>query len=335
MNLREVAKLAGVSTGTVSRVINNDPRVTEKTKERVQKVIDEHGYVRNMMARNLRRAQSHDIGFLISNFANPFFQDVYAGFGPVCRKLGYNIIIGNTNEDVEQERVAIDRMLSFRVDGIVASFVGPNCQSMEKICRMGVHVLQPDRKVSGLSSDSVVIDNIAGAIQQAEYIARLGHTRLTLIKGTDFDSNGIERLKGFYLGMEKMGLPVDKEYIVSGDFLEDAAYRATVELLSRPVRPTAIIVHNNLMCIGAYRALRDMQIHIPQGISLMGFDDFAFSQHLQPAITLIDRPKREMGELAGKMIVERINGTYTGEHREIVFPIHLKTGGSCGLPAAQ
>ena len=175
--------------------------------------------------------------------------------------------------------------------------------------------------------------HLAGAMQQVEYLAKLGHTRIALIKGTDFDSNGIDRLRGFHMGMEKMGLPVRPEYIVGGEFLEDAAYRATVELLSRPERPTAIIAHNNLMCIGAYRALRDMRINIPAEISLIGFDDFEFSEHLQPSITLIDRPVREMGELAGKMMIERIEKTYTGAARQVVFPVRLKVGGSCSVPA--
>lgn len=333
MNQREIARLAGVSTATVSRVINNDRRVTEQTRKRVQQAIDENGYVQNMNARNLRVSHSHAIGFLISNFANPFFLDVYCGFEPVLKKLGYNIIIGNTNEDIEQEKDAIDLMLQYRVDGIVASFVGPSSQTLGKITQLGAEVLQLDRKLPHFSSDCVVIDNIAGAMQQVEYLAKLGHTRIALIKGTDFDSNGIDRLRGFHMGMEKMGLPVRPEYIVGGEFLEDAAYRATVELLSRPERPTAIIAHNNLMCIGAYRALRDMRINIPAEISLIGFDDFEFSEHLQPSITLIDRPVREMGELAGKMMIERIEKTYTGAARQVVFPVRLKVGGSCSVPA--
>lgn len=332
MNLKQIANLAGVSTATVSRVINGDPKVRERTRRHVEKVIEENGYVQNIFAHNLRRSRSSDIGFLISNFSNPFFIDVYSGFEPVCRKQGFNVVIGNTNEDVDQEIDAIEHMLSYKVSGIVASFVGPSQKTLEKIKKNGVHILQLDRWVKNLSSDSVVIDNVSGAIGQVDYLAGLGHRRIALIKGTDFDSNGIERLQGFYMGMEKNGLPVQKDYLVAGDFIEENAYQATIKLLSCKVRPTAIIAHNNLMCIGAYRALRDMNISIPQEISLIGFDNFSFSEHLQPTITLIDRPEKEMGELAAKMILERISGEYTGEARKIVFPVKLKIGGSCSKP---
>lgn len=332
MNLKQIASLAGVSTATVSRVINGDPKVRERTRRHVEKVIEENGYVQNIFAHNLRRSHSSDIGFLISNFSNPFFIDVYSGFEPVCRKQGFNVVIGNTNEDVDQEIDAIEHMLSYKVSGIVASFVGPSEKTLEKIKKNGVYILQLDRWVKNLSSDSVVIDNVSGAIGQVDYLAGLGHRRIGLIKGTDFDSNGIERLQGFYMGMEKNGLPVQKEYLVDGDFIEENAYQATIKLLSCKVRPTAIIAHNNLMCIGAYRALRDMNISIPQEISLIGFDNFSFSEHLQPTITLIDRPEKEMGELAAKMILERISGEYTGEARKIVFPVKLKIGGSCSKP---
>lgn len=329
MNQSEIAKLAGVSTATVSRVMNGDDKVTEKTRDKVIKIIEQCSYVQNANARNLRTSTSKSIGFLISNFQNPFFIDLYSGFEPMCKRNHYNIIIGNTNEDVEQERESIELLLRYRVDGIVASFVGPSEATLNKIRRLGVKVLCLDRQLENLESDLISIDNINGAIQQVEYLANLGHRKIALIGGTNFDSNGKNRLKGFIKGMEKCEIPVNKEYIISGDFLEDRAYAATVELMHRSKRPTAIITHNNLMCMGAYKALKDMEVKIPEEVSLVGFDDFVFSQHLQPSITLIDRPVKEMGELAGKMIIDRIEGKYQGPCRKIIFPVHLRQGGSC------
>ncbi|MGI6070242.1 MAG: LacI family DNA-binding transcriptional regulator [Blautia sp.] len=329
MNLSEIAKLAGVSTATVSRVINDDDRVTEKTRNKVTKIIEQYAYVQNANARNLRTSTSKSIGFLISNFQNPFFIDLYSGFEPMCKRNHYNIIIGNTNEDVEQEKEAIELLLRYRVDGIVASFVGPSEGTLNKIKRLGVKVVSLDRQLENLESDLIAIDNINGAMQQVEYLANLGHRKISLISGTSFDSNGKNRLKGFIKGMEKCKIPVNPDYIVSGDFLEERAYSAAVELMHREQRPTAIITHNNLMCIGAYKALKDMGVKIPEEVSLVGFDDFVFSQHLQPSITLIDRPVKEMGELAGKMIIDRIEGKYQGAPREIIFPVHLRQGGSC------
>jgi len=335
MNQREIAKLAGVSTATVSRVVNDDQSVSDKTKKKVKKVIEQYAYVQNVNARNLRTSRSKAIGFLISNFNNPFFIDVYCGFEPICKKHGYNIIIGNTNEDVEQEREALELFLRYRVDGIVASFVGPSDSTLNKIRSINTDVLQMDRQLKNFHSDSIVIDNITGAVQQVEFLAKLGHKKIAVIRGTNFDSNGENRMKGFLMGMRKTGLPVRQEYIVSGEFLGDVAYSAMIELMHLPDPPTGVVAHNNLMCIGAYKALKDMNIRIPEDVSVIGFDDFEFSQHLQPPITLIDRPVKEMGEMAGKMIIDRIEKKYEGAPREVVFPVKMKIGSSCGIPKGQ
>jgi len=332
MNQREIAKLAGVSIATVSRVINNDKKVSEKTKSKVKKIIEQYAYVQNASARNLRASRSKGIGFLISNFSNPFFIDLYCGFEPVCKKYGYNVIIGNTNEDVEQEKEAIELFLKYRVDGISASFVNPSNDTLHKIMQYNVEVLQMDRVLKNFKSDSITIDNINGAMQQVEYISKLGHEKIAVIRGTDFDSNGENRMKGFILGMEKCNKTIRNEYIISGEFLEDKAYSAAIELMHLPDPPTAILVHNNLMTIGAYKALKDMNLRIPEDVSLLGFDEFQFSQYLQPNISLIDRPIKEMGELAAKMLIDRIEKRYEGPPREIVFPVKLKISGSCGVP---
>ncbi len=335
MNQSEIGKLAGFSSATVSRVVNEDPRVSEKTKLKIKKVIEEYAYVQNVNARNLRTSRSKAIGFLISNFSNPFFIEVYHGLEPICRKNGYSIIIGNTNEDIEQEREAIDLFLSYRVDGIVASFVKPSDITINKLKSFNMNMLLLDRQLENLVSDTVAIDNIGGAMDQVEFLSRLGHTKIGLIHGTRFDSNGEYRYKGFIDGMEKCNIPVKKEYIVCGEFLEKVAYTEAIELMHLADPPTAIVTHNNLMCIGAYKALKDMKLRIPEDVSLIGFDDFEFSQYLQPSISLIDRPVREMGELAGKMIIDRIEGKYEGKAREIVFPVKLRIGGSCGVPKSN
>lgn len=332
MNQREIAKLAGVSTATVSRVVNGESNVSERTKRRVQEVIDQHSYVQNINARNLRTNRTRAIGFLISNFSNPFFIDVYTGLEPVCRKKGYSIIIGNTNEDTAQEKEAIDLFLRYRVDGIVASFVAPEAATLRKVASFDTHILQLDRTLRQFASDAVSIDNAAGARQQVEHLARLGHRRIAVVRGTSFDSNGEERMQGFLEGMAACGLEARREYIVSGDFLEENAHSAAIGLMHLPCPPTAIVAHNNLMCIGVYKALADMGLSIPDDVSLMGFDGFALSDYLSPSITLVDRPILEMGEMAAKMIIERIEGEYEGAPRNVVFPVKLRMGGSCAAP---
>ena len=332
MNQREIAKLAGVSVATVSRVINDSDSVTEKTKKLVRKVIEENAYVQNINARNLRTAKSNVIGFLISYFGNPFFIELFEGLESACNKLGFSIIVGNTNEDEEQERKAIDQFLSYRVSGIVASFANPTRSVIDKLDNYNAKVVMLDRLVNGLDGDSVVIDNIHGAIEQVNYLVRLGHRRIAVIHGTLSNSNGVQRMEGFHKGMMHNAIDVCADYIKNGQFLEETAYSATVELMNLPQPPTAIVTHNNLMTIGAFSALKDMHLNIPEDVSLVGFDPFALSDYLEPKITYIDRPIFAMGELAGRMIVERIKEEYTGKARGVVFPVKLHLGESCAPP---
>lgn len=332
MNQREIARLAGVSVATVSRVINNCDNVTEKTKEHVRKILRENSYVQNINAKNLRTARSNAIGFLISYFGNPFFNELFKGLESVCNENGFIIIVGNSNEDEGQERKAIDQFLSYRVRGIVASFVHPSQETIVKLSSYDTELVMLDRFVEAFKADSVGIDNLNGSKEQVRHLAQMGHRRIAVIHGTLGDSNGIQRMDGFRREMAAYEIPIRPEYVKNGLFMEDASYAATIELMNLSEPPTAIVAHNNLMTIGAFRALKDMRLRIPQDVSLVGFDPFALSDHLEPRITLIDRPLSIMGELAAKLIIERINGVYTGAPRNIIFPVKLRIGDSCAPP---
>lgn len=333
MNQREIAKLAGVSSATISRVINNDPKVSPKTYRKVKEVIDKYGYVENGMAKNLRTSKTRTIGYLISNLYNPFFQAVYAGIERVCKENRYQIIIGSTNEDIQTEEDAVGLMLAYRVDGIIASFVNPSEIIRRQLKQVGVELVLLDRKIPSLQADSVMIDNINGAVDQVKYLSGLGHKKIAVIRGTLYNSPGVERLEGFRKGMKECGIPILKGYEANGEFTEEGGYEAVERLMKLSNPPTAIIVHNNLMCIGAYKALRDMKLRIPEDVSLIGFDDFDLAVHLHPQITVIDRPTEEMGEMAMNMLLDRFSKkTEDGALRHHVFPAALCVRESCGRP---
>lgn len=329
MNQKEIAKKAGVSVATISRVINGEEGVSQEKRQKILELLDKYAYVRDINAKNLRTSRSKAIGFLISNFENPFFVSMYQGLEAVCRKNGYNIIIGNTNEDVRQEQEAIDLFLSYRVAGIVASFVDPQETTLRKIKNFGSNIIALDRQQKNIEADTVTMDSFTGAKMQVEYLAGLGHKRIAVIHGTTNNLPGEERLNGYMAAMEEHSLKVHPNYVVSGFFNEEDAYTATVQLMGQNPRPTAVITHNNLMCIGAYKALKDLNIRIPQDVSLIGFDDFDFADYLEPSLTLIDRPLKTMGEIAGKMLIERIEGKYSGKARLVVFPAKLRVNHSC------
>lgn len=332
MNQKSIAKQAGVSVATVSRVLNGYAGVSEKTKQKVLTLLDANAYVLNNNARNLRMAKSKTIGFLISNFSNPFFNSIYQGLEPVCREKGYSIVIGNTNESAEQEREVIDLFLSYRVAGIIASFVDPHENTIKKLDNYGTNILALDRHKENISADTVTMDNVHGAQQQVEYLAGLGHKCIALIHGPLTDVVASERYKGYVEGCKKHNIKPASEYMFSGDFNEAEAYLATIKLLSLTPRPTAIVVHNNLMTIGAYKAIQDMHLQIPNDISIIGFEDFDIAEYLKPGLTMIERSLHQTGEVSGRMIIERIENVYTEEPRVVSFPAQLKVRDSCAPP---
>lgn len=329
MNQKIIAQQAGVSVATVSRVLNGHAGVSDKTKKKVLELLDSNAYVLNNNARNLRMSKSKTIGFSISNFSNPFFISIYQGLDPICREKGYSIIIGNTNECIKQEREVFDLFLSYRVAGIIASFVDPQESTLKKLHNYGTSILALDRRLENVSADTVTMDNINGARQQVDYLASLNHKRIALIHGPLTDVVAVERHKGYCKGMEEHGLKIHPEYVLSGAFNESEAYLATIKLLSITPRPTAIAVHNNLMTIGAYKAIQDMRLQIPQDISLIGYEDFDLAGYLKPGLTMIERSLQQTGEVSARMIIERIENFYTGEPRIISLPAKLKMRDSC------
>ncbi len=331
MNQKELAKIAGVSSATISRVINDEPNVKPETKEYIKAIIQKYNYVTNINARNLRASSSKTVGFLISNFNNPFFVTIYQGIESICRQHGYIVIVGITNERAEDQEKAIDLFLSYQVSGIIGSFVDVDMKTLNKLQKFKKNVISLDREFDIFDFDTIVIDNEYGGVEQVNYLYSLGHKKIAVIYGK-LDSPGKERLNGFEKGMAQNGLGSREEYKICGNYNEQDAYYATIKLLQLKDPPTAILVHNNLMCIGAYKALKDLKIGIPKDVSLIGFDNFEFADYLEPGITLINRPINQMGEMAGEMLFDRLKNKYNGEPRRIILPVKLKINNSCTIP---
>ena len=330
MNQREIAKLAGVSVATVSRVINHDPNVSQKTRDKVSHILAQQSYVTNINARNLRMTHTKTVGFLISTFSNPYFISIYEGLEEICKQHGYNILIGITNEDSKTQQEAIEMLLSYKVCGIVGSFVTMNSSTMEKMRKMCDFVISIDRFIKGMDSDLVCVDNEFGGYEQVRLAAEYGHKKIAVIHGQE-DSVGIERLRGYRTAMEKYGCPIRQEYMLSGDYIEEPAYMSTLSLLSLPDPPTVIVAHNNLMTIGAFKAIKDLQRRIPEDISLIGFDDFLLAEYLSPGITLIQHPAYEVGKIAAKILFARLDDSLPKEPQRIMLPLKLVIRESCGI----
>ncbi len=318
MNQRDIAKIAGVSSATISRVINDDAFVAPKTKERVLKVIKEYGYVPNATAKNLKTSSTNIIGYLVPDLKNPFFTSLLEGFEELCYEKGYDIIFENTNENLAREKKALQTFLGYRVDGILAVFVDPDNEDIGKFKDLNIPIVCIDRKSKNtLEHDCILIDNFGGMKQIVEYLYNLGHRDIALIYGTLSITPGEERLAGFCKTMKELGVPVKKEYVINGYFNEEGSYKAVEKLLALEKRPTAVITSNNLSTMGAYKAFIDNNIKIGKDISLVGFDDFSLSAHLSPPITVLKRPNKEIGRIAAERLLQRIEAIKKGKN---MFP---------------
>ena len=332
MNLKDIARIAGVSTATVSRVINRSGPVSAKTARKVLRVIEESGYVPDTIAKSLRMGQTKTVGFVVPDISNPFFPEVLNGAEAVCADYGYTIILGNTNEDIACEAKVVRSLRQQRADGLLMILVDESGGTLRQALA-GADADLPiafiDRHIEGFRYDSVIIDNEAGTSQATRHLLELGHTKIAIIHGPITTTPGVGRLRGYQTAMKAAGVPVSPEYVLEGDFRTESGYELAKRLMSLPDPPTAIIGGNNLMTMGIFRCLRDMNVPVPDRVSLIGFDDFPLAAYLSPPLTVVDRPMSDMGRLAADLLLSRIEKRETGPVQRVVLPTALKVRGSC------
>lgn len=332
MNQRDIARIAGVSTATVSRVINKTGNVAQETYKKVRRVIEEQGYVPDTIAKSLRMRQTKTIGFVIPDIGNPFFPEVLKGVEAVCVEYGYNIILGNTNEDVRTERAVVRNLRQQRVDGLLMILVDESGATLRwglKGSEGRLPIVFIDRHIEGFQYDSVVIDNEGGAFQATDYLLQLGHTRIAIIHGPANMTPGGGRLRGYLQAMRAKGVEIVSDYVKEGDFRTRSGYELAKHLMSLPTPPTAIFGGNNLMTMGIFEALRDMGVRIPDQVSVVGFDDFLLAAHLTPPLTVVDRPMSDMGRIATELLISRIENRDQTAVRKVVLPTKLRVRQSC------
>ncbi|MEA4884148.1 MAG: LacI family DNA-binding transcriptional regulator [Clostridia bacterium] len=332
MNLKDIAQMAGVSTATVSRVINQSGPVSPDTYQKVLKIIEKQGYVPDTIAKSLRIGQTKTIGFVVPDISNPFFPEVLNGAEAVCAGYGYNIILGNTNEDIATEEKVVRSLRQQRADGLLMILVDESGGTLSQAL-LGADPDLPivfiDRHIERFRYDSVVIDNEAGVAQAVEHLVGLGHSRISIIHGPVGTTPGLGRLKGYRKAMKAAGIPHVEEYVAEGDFRIRSGYELAGRLMSLPVPPTAIIGGNNLMTMGIFQRLNDMAVSIPDQVSLIGFDDFPLAANLTPAITVVDRPTCDMGRIAADLLLSRVEKRDQSAVRKVVLPTKLKIRNSC------
>jgi LacI family transcriptional regulator len=326
----EVAKKAGVSPATVSRVVANYGYVADKTRKKVLAAVKELGYHPNTIARSMVTKSTRTIGLVVTDITNPFFAQLARGVEAVTWQNGYTLILANTDEDSQRERAIILTLQEKRVDAIIIVPASSEDSShLEELVKSGLPVVLLDRGVKNLVVDTVMVDNEDGAFRAVSHLIDLGHSRIGIILDNPNITTNVERLSGYKRAITTHGLQLEQKLIQSCQYTRQSAYELVRRMIQPPNRPTALFTTNNFMTIGAIKAVNENGMNIPGDIALVGFDDLEWSQLNYPQLTAVAQPVSEMGNLAGQRILARLKNENTPP-----MEIRLKTNfiirESCG-----
>jgi LacI family transcriptional regulator len=322
VTINQVAERAGVSTATVSRVLADTNEVSGELEKRVRKAVRELDYHPNRAARNLRRRITQIVGVVISDIQNPFFTSVVRGIEKVLEEEEYTLLLCNSDEDPRREQIQLSTLRAEGVAGIILAPTVLDSEHYRKGNTTQTALVMIDRHTTNGDFDSVTVDNQGGALSAVNHLISQGHQRIGLVSGPDGLSTAFERKQGYLQAIQAAGLPFQPEYIQSGDFRQQGGYRAMQKLIDLSLPPTAVVVSNNLMTLGAMQAIHERHLSIPREIAVVGFDDMSWATSLQPPLTVISQPTYDLGATAAKILLERIKNP-DGPIRQIVLDTAL------------
>jgi LacI family transcriptional regulator len=307
--IKDVARHAGVSIATVSRVLNDTGFVSPDLEQRVRKAVSETGYRPNAVARNLRRNESVTLGMLVPDNTNPFFAEVAKGVEDHCFERGYTVVLCNTGESPDRAERYITTLFEHRVAGFIIISPAGLRPHIQRMVDEGYPIVVADRLLTDISTDAVVSNNRAGARDAMAHLLGLGHRRIGLIVGNSPLGAIQSRIQGVEEALGENGLAIDPELtIFDADYLAPAGYAAAEALLCKPNPPTAIFAFNDLMAFGVLNYAYTHHIAVPQELSVVGFDDIAVAEYSVPPLTTVAQPKYDLGKVVAELLVRRIQG---------------------------
>lgn len=309
MSVKKIAKAAGVSTATVSRVLNGSDKVRETTAKRVMKVVDEMNYRMDHVARRMKVKQTDSlvIGLVITDIDNPFFSSVAKGVENVASKNKLVTMICNTNENPKKEKFFLNAMLSEKVSGAIIVPTTGNLDFFQDLVADGFPMVMVDRKPKGLNIDTVSLNNEKGSYDAVSKLIQNRHNRIGIVAGIRGLSNTEERLSGYVRALEESGIKITEDLIVYGDYVESGGRRAIDRFLSLDHPPTAVFSSNNLMTLGCIKELYSRKLSIPDDMAIIGFDDSTWAEALIPPLSTVKQPGYELGVNAAELLIKRLN----------------------------
>lgn len=332
--LKDVAALAKVSRATAARALNSYGYVGSETAEKVQKAAEQLGYRGNRLAQALRSGQLPIIGCVLGDIQNPFFARIAHDIESVARQDNHNLVIGSSEEQVDQEKSLLSSLQSLSIRGfIVAPTSSVDSGHLQTLIDDGVPLVLIDRAVENIDCDSVVVDNEGGARKAVEYLISMGHRRIGLVQDDTRIFTSRERFNGYRNALTSHGIALDDQLVSISQSTVEHAIDATIRMFSRKNPPTALFTVDSLMTQGALLAFRSMGISIPHEVSLIGFDDFSLATFTDPQITVVSQPVSEIGVAAARILFGRLSGKIT-TRQNLRFETKLIVRGSVSRAAA-
>lgn len=306
VTIDDVAKRAGVSTATVSRVINRNYGVSDELQQRVLSAITELGYQPDRAARRLRANSSEVLGIIIPDIQNPYFTSVVRSIEDVAYEHQMTVLLCNTDDHFEKQENYIRALLAERVAGmILVPTITSRLQSLELLQRSGTPVVLVDRLLDRLAFDSVVVDHYQGAYTAVQHLIDIGYQRIALIVGEQALFPGRERHRGYQQALADNGINYDSDLVRIDHFKIESGRQHARELLQAQNKPDAIFAASNLLTLGVLKAARELRLHIPEDIALVGFDDMPWASELNPSLTVVAQPAIEIGQEAFRLLLNR------------------------------
>jgi LacI family transcriptional regulator len=306
--MRDVARLANVSVATVSAVINGTAVVSAERAARVKKAMEALDYHADQIARGLKTGRTRVVGVVIPDVTNPFYPEVILGAEEVAGLARYSVILCNANEDPAQEERQLNTLFSHRVDGVLIACSDPAI-AMDRLLRRRFPIVCFDRIPKGFRGDAACTDNFAGGYQATRHLIDLGHRRIAILAGRTELSTHSGRLEGFRKAMQEARIPVLDEYCHTGGMQVETGYRFGRALLRLPAPPSAVFCSNNKVLLGFVRALAEAGVACPDEMSVVGFDDFTWTENFHPPLTMVAQPARELGKQAMHLLLSRIESS--------------------------
>ncbi|MDO5018035.1 MAG: LacI family DNA-binding transcriptional regulator [Lagierella massiliensis] len=324
LNIKEIAHLAGVSSATVSRVINDSGYVSEDTRQKVIRIIEKYNYVPNLAARSLSRKVSSYIGVVIPDIENEFFSKMTTGISTVAEGEDFSIQLLSSNESVELENKFLQGIIGHDLAGlIIAPVACDNTYTKERLMQLnenGLPIVLIDRDVDGLELSSVFVDNIYSSYEAVNALLDAGHTKIGIITGPMNSKPGRERYIGFKKAIDRRGIEIDPDYVFIGDFRLEKAYEGCLKLMNLKEPPTAIFASNNLSSLGCIKAFNELGLTIGKDVSIIGFDDIEVLSILNFNLSVVHRQPKRQGMEAMKLLLEIIN---TKDKRPVIKEITI------------